>query len=36
MPERRAKGVSRVLISENEVQQRIGEIARELDAILCG
>jgi hypoxanthine phosphoribosyltransferase len=33
MPERRAEGVARVLISEVEVQQRIGEIARELDAI---
>jgi len=36
MPERRAEGVSRVLISENEVQQRIGEIARELDAVYTG
>jgi len=33
MPERRAVGVSRVLISENEIQVRISEIARELDAI---
>ena len=32
MPERRAEGVSRVLISEDKVQQRIREIARELDA----
>jgi len=32
MPERRAEGVSRVLISEDNVQQRIKEIAGELDA----
>ena len=33
MPERRAIGVTRVLISEKEIQERIAELARDLDEI---